>query len=83
MIKGIAKSIAMKNKFHKKMSPIKIKKLKNIKVKNYKNVLLKLTQNIKANHFDDIFCKNKISSKHGKVLRKYLQMSKQLKNLLR
>ena len=64
MTKGILKSIAKKNRLHKKMChsrDLLNKKELETKVKNYKIVLLKLTQNSKANHFKNFFCKNKLN----------------------
>ena len=64
MTKGILESIAIKNRFHKKMcdskDPFNKRELET-KVKNYKKVLLKLTQNSKASHFNNFFRENKLN----------------------
>ena len=62
MTKDVLKSIAIKNRLHKKMchskDPFNKRELET-KVKNYKKVLLKLTRNSKANHFNNFFRENK------------------------
>ena len=64
MIKGILKSIAIKNRLHKKMCHLKDPFNKNeleTKVKNYKKVLLNFTRYSKANHFNNFFHQNKLN----------------------
>ena len=80
MTKGILKSIAIKNRLHKKMcrskDPLNKKELE-IKVKNYKKVLLKLTRNSKANHFNNFFRENKLNLfKTWEGIREIINISK-------
>ena len=80
MTKGILKSMAIKNRIHKKMccskDPLNKKELET-KVKNYKQVLLKLTRNSKANHFNNFFCENKLNLfKTWEVIREIINTSK-------
>ena len=80
MTKGILKSIAIKNRLHKKMcrskDPLNKKELE-AKVKNYKKVLLKLTRNSKGNHFNNFFHYNKLNLfKTWEDIREIINISK-------
>ena len=84
MTKGILKSMAIKNRIHKKMccskDPLNKKELET-KVKNYKQVLLKLTRNSKANHFNNFFCENKLNLfKTWEGIREIINTSKKMNN---
>ena len=64
MIKGIIKSIGIKNRLHKNFCRLKNSlektELKS-KVKNYKKILLKLMENSKSNNFNKGFHENKLN----------------------
>ena len=64
MIKGIIKSIGIKNRLHKKFcrlkNPLEKTELES-KVKNYKKILLKLMENSKSNNFNKCFHENKLN----------------------
>ena len=81
MTNGILKSVAIKNRLHKKMccskDPFNKGELET-KVKNYKKVLLKLTRNSNANHFNNFFCENKLNLfKTWEVIGEIINISKQ------
>ena len=81
MTNCILKSVAIKNRLHKKMccskDPFNKGELET-KVKNYKKVLLKLTRNSNTNHFNNFFCENKLNLfKTWEVIGEIINISKQ------
>ena len=64
MTQGILKSIAVKNRLHRKMCKVKdiMRKTElEKKVKHYKNNLVKLTRTSKSNHYNNFIKENKLN----------------------